>query len=371
MQESKLSVRKPNSRSAVTFALVVPTIGFLALSGCTCNDAAPPAAPPAVEAAPPAAEPPPEAKPDRKDAKADRKDTREQRRADRREQRKVDFSAQAPVFQFPVLAATSDAEKVRAQIMTAVQPVAGVALRWTLRSCASETLWDSADGTLNKQGASIAIQNSLETDTCASSERSRSSLLVAHRTTDEAAAKATHRQLLGLTATDSQLKVSVESVTSAPEGAPTLVVRSVVRSRGAASAVDTSTGLGQAMKARFWGPEATVTLAPVCSQGLTIREWVLEEEQAMPSKGNEATKAGKNGKARKQRERRRSWARLTVSSDPAGAGKPHAMLYMRAAPKREAADARVQLPTTTFNALKSAGMTVEMPLVDARYRCGG
>ena len=371
MREHKPSNCATQSLPAGLLLLVVPAVGLFALSGCTCNDSAPPAAAPVVEAAPPAAEPAPAAQPEQKRGKADREDARKQRRAERREQRKLDFESQTAVYQYPVVATSSDAEALRAQILTAVQPVAGVALQWTLRSCVSETLWDSADGTLKKQGATLAIQNSLETDTCSSSGRSRSSLLVAHRTTDEAAAKATHKQLLGLTNANSQLKVSVESATSVPDAAPTLIVRALERSKGSASAVDTSAGLGKSMVTRFWDPEATVTLTPVCSQGLTVREWVLEEEQAMPSQEAEPSKAGKGGKARKPRERRRSWARLTVSSDPAGAGKPHAMLHMRAAPKRESNDARVQLPVNTFNALKTAGLTVEMPLVDARYRCGG
>lgn len=368
MQVTDFSEQMLRLRARRLAHVMAPFAALLAISGCTCNDAAPPAAPPAAQAPAPALEPAPEAKPDRKASKADRQGKREQRRAERREQRRLDFDAQAPVFVYPVAVTSADAEKARAQILSTTQPVAGVPLRWTLRSCATETLWDTTEGTLKGQGAVLSTQTSLNPKTCTAGERSRSNLTVQHLTTDAAAAKATHTKLIALMSSNDQLKVTVESATTASETNPTIIVQAMERARGAMESVDVSKGLTKAFTERFSTAESPLQLAAVCGKGQTVREWILEEEAAMPSRDSQATKTGKNGRERKARERHRSWARLTVTS---GATTSSAVLHMRGASKREQNDARLQLPTTTYTDLKTAGMVVEMPVVDARYRCGG
>lgn len=364
--DSDTQMLRANSRRWAL--LLAPAVALLTFSGCTCNDAAPPAAPPAVEAPPPAPEPEPDARRDRRGSKADREGKREQRRAERREQRRLDFDSQTPVFVYPVAVTSPDAEKVRAQILSTVQPVAGVPLRWTLRSCASETVWDTAEGSLKGQGAVLSTETSLDSKTCTAGERSRSNLTVQHATTDAAAAKATHARLIALGSADSQLKVTVESATTAPETNPTIIVQSTERARGAVDSVDVSKGLAKAFTERFSTADSPLQLAAVCGKAQTVREWVLEEEAAMPAKESKTAKTGKNGRERKARERHRSWARLTVTS---GASASNAMVHMRGASKREKDEARLQLPQTTYTGLKTAGMVVELPVVDARYRCGG
>ena len=346
--------------------LLVATIG---LTGCTCNDSPEPVAPP-VAAAPP----PPEATPAEaaKESKADRIAARGQQRGERREQRKLSFDAQLPVFEFAVRAASPAAEKVRAEILAAVQPVAGVPLRWTLRSCASETMWDSADRTLQGQGVVLATEVSLDPASCtqgaSAGKRTRSALVVSHHSADAAAVRSSHEALVRLAAGNGQTKVSVESASSAPEATALVVVRGLERHRGALSAVDTSSGMGKVLLDRFWPAGSTPELTAVCDRSLTTRSWILEEEEAMPSNDAAPAATGKGGKARKPRERHRSWARLTVRSS---ADATLASLHMRASRKRDADPARVDLPITTYSGLQAAGLVEAVPLIDARYRCGG
>jgi hypothetical protein len=351
---------------------IIPLVAavFVA-SGCSSNEPTPTAAPaaPTAPAAPDAAAPAPAT--EVKDPEGDRGAAREQRRIDRRGQRKVDFENQAKVFEYPVLASTPDAATLRAKILEVVQPVAGVALQWTLRSCVAETLWDSADGTLKTQGAVLISQASLETDTCKASGRSRSSLLASHLSTDATAVRSTHQKLVAMTTENAQMKVMVESATTVPEAAPAVVVRAQERHKGVLSSVDTKNGLGKVMVDRFWAAGSEANLTVVCGEARTVRNWVLEEKEALPAKDKAAPKTDKRGKARKARERHRSWARLTVATDAADKGTPHASFYMREASKRESDAGRLQLPTTTYTGLKAAGMVVEIPLIDAQYRCGG
>ena len=158
-----------------------PQQWHLTISGCTCNDAAPPAAPPVVEAPPPAPEPEPDARRDRRGSKADREANANN--GARNAESSVD-STSIPRHPSSCIPSRSppDAEKVRAQILSTVQPVAGVPLRWTLRSCASETVWDTTEGTLKGQGAVLSTETSLDAKTCTAGERSRSNLSVQHAT---------------------------------------------------------------------------------------------------------------------------------------------------------------------------------------------
>lgn len=310
-------------------------------------------------------------------AKPDREAKREQRRSERREQRRLSFDSQSPVFEYAVRAATPAADALRARILSSVQPVAGTPLRWTQRSCATETLWDDPSGTLKSTGAVLVTQSSLDAASCTAEERTKSSLQLAHQTADSAAARSTHVPLAGLAAANKQSKVWVEAATTDPASAPVLVVQGLERHRGALAAVDTTQGLGKAALDRFWGPGAAVELGAVCDRSLTVRQWVLEEEQALPPRdGDERSSEGRGkrerkGKARQPRDRHRSWARLTVWTDAAGTTVHHASLHMKAASsKRETDAARRELPTTTHTDLKAAGMVEAVPLLDARYRCG-
>ncbi len=343
---------------------------ILAVSACGLNDPAPAttAPAPAAPAAPAATATP--APTEAGGPAEDRTAAREQRRIERREQRKVDFDSQMKAFEYGVLEATADAEKLRAKVLEIVQPVAGVPLQWTIRSCVAETIWDSADGTLKGQGAILLSQSSLETETCQTAARSRSSLIAAQLTTDTTVARATHQKLVGLTAESPQTKVSVESTTTAAGGDPVLVVRAQERHRGVLSEIDTTTGLGKVVAEHFWASGTATPLASVCGQSRTVRQWVLEEQEALPARESASAKAGKQGKARKTRERHRSWARLAVTSNAAGTGAPLASLHMREASKRETDAARLELATTTYNGLKAAGMVSGVSLIDAQYRCG-
>jgi hypothetical protein len=286
------------------------------------------------------------------------------------------------VFEYAVRAAAPAADALRARILSSVQPVAGTPLRWTQRSCATETLWDDAGGTLKSQGALLVTQSTLDAASCTAEERTKSSLQLAHQTVDSAAARSTHVPLAGLAAANKQSKVWVEAATTDPASDPVLVVQGLERHRGALAAVDTTQGLGKAALDRFWGPGAAVELGAVCDRSLTVRQWVLEEEQALPPRdGDERSREGRGregrgkgarkGKARQPRDRHRSWARLTVWTDAAGTTVHHASLHMKAASsKRETDAARQELPTTTHTDLTAAGMVEAVPLLDARYRCG-
>jgi hypothetical protein len=358
--------------SASRLLLTGPVLlASFALSGCTCNDTPAPApapvtAAPAPVAAPVAepAEPAPSAD-DRRQAK------RNDRRNERREQRKASFDNQKPVFEYAVKAATPAADALRAKIMANVQPAAGVPLRWTLRSCESETLWDDPSATLKGQGATLVIQTSLDSSSCAPTERTRSTVEVAHYTTDTEAARSTHQRLSSLSATNQGVKVTVESATVAPESPPVFAVRALERQNGTLATVDPATGLGKAVLDRFVAAGTPTTLSPVCGESLTVRHWVLEEEQALPPKDDSPPSTGKRGKTRAPKERHRSWAQLSVWSSADGASVHHASLHMRGASKRETNPAQQELPTKTYTDLKAAGLVDAVPLIDARYRCGG